>query len=217
MFSFACIRYINPPFKGWVTSFWQFQSSESSVPYLIDSIQKTGTHPLKQLSRINEPCITPSPRPSYQLALWCFRGVFWRQIYVDKNSLRRKAFGLPNTNPKHGVSTEQCKKGLYQLLTMAIWCYLKFSWSFFLSPLLAFAFQSQQGVKNPTWNLTEVAPWNPKLVPGSAPFSLSPIFETSTRWAPGCGKSSIKPWNHREITWNGQLFMTTMPETPTFR
>lgn len=42
-----------------------------------------------------------------------------------------------------------------------------------------------------------------------------PQCSVSTRWAPGCGKSSIKPWNHREITWNGQLFMTTMPEIPT--
>lgn len=44
-----------------------------------------------------------------------------------------------------------------------------------------------------------------------------PQCSVSTRWAPGCGKSSIKPWNHPEITWNGQLFMTTMPEIPTFR
>lgn len=43
----------------------------------------------------------------------------------------------------------------------------------------------------------------------------NPQCSVSTRWAPGCGKSSIKPWNHPEITWNGQLFMTTMPEIPT--
>lgn len=76
---------------------------------------------------------------------------------------------------------------------------------FFLSPLLAFAFQSQQGVKNPTWNQTEVALWNPKLVPGSAPFSRfnPPMFGFNSL---GSGlwqkqyQTLESPWNHVKWT-----------------